>query len=218
MLKKETGGVPMQVFIAPNMDKEQPDPMRKPAPGMWHYMLQHCNTGVQPDLSSCFFVGDADGSSGTHSDSDKKFAEAVGIEFKLPEELFGPQEGKAGLDNTAARAGMEQAHAGTHPNAGLIQQFEQAATDAVSTGGENAGFKAGAYRKVARSLATFNEKVSHDNLKAVGKLQGIGKSSLDKIKRYLDTGSISEDTPQTAVDVERQVKLNKATEAALKFM
>lgn len=46
--------LPWQVFIAPAMAPG--DPMRKPAPGMWRFMAQHCNGGTQPGApatSSC---------------------------------------------------------------------------------------------------------------------------------------------------------------------
>jgi hypothetical protein len=38
--------LPWQVFIAPAMTPG--DPMRKPAPGMWRFMVEHCNGGIQP--------------------------------------------------------------------------------------------------------------------------------------------------------------------------
>ena len=42
-----------------------------------------------PDLSLSFFVGDAAGRKGDFSDSDKKFAEAVGVRFFNETEFFG---------------------------------------------------------------------------------------------------------------------------------
>lgn len=41
------------------------------------------------DLKESFFVGDAAGRPGDHSDSDKAFADAIGIPFMTPEEVFG---------------------------------------------------------------------------------------------------------------------------------
>jgi hypothetical protein len=38
--------LPWQVFIAPSMTAG--DPMRKPAPGMWRFMVENCNGGLQP--------------------------------------------------------------------------------------------------------------------------------------------------------------------------
>lgn len=38
--------VPLQCFMAPNMTPG--DSCRKPATGMWDYMVEHCNDGIQP--------------------------------------------------------------------------------------------------------------------------------------------------------------------------
>lgn len=82
-------GVPMQAFAATQKGPEK-DPMnyRKPLSGMWSYMVRECNGGVEPDLSACYYVGDAAGRPGDHSDSDKAFARAVGMAFFTPEEFF----------------------------------------------------------------------------------------------------------------------------------
>jgi len=42
-------------------------------------------------MESCFFVGDAAGRPGDHSDTDKVFAKAVGMQFYTPEEAFGAE-------------------------------------------------------------------------------------------------------------------------------
>lgn len=41
------------------------------------------------DLTKCFYVGDAAGRPGDFADSDKAFACAIGIRFRLPEDEFG---------------------------------------------------------------------------------------------------------------------------------
>ncbi|KAJ3092807.1 hypothetical protein HK102_002374 [Quaeritorhiza haematococci] len=69
---------------------------RKPCPGMWETFLTLCNTGVQVDLKECYFVGDAAGREAgwragakkDFSDSDRKFAANIGIDFLTPEEYF----------------------------------------------------------------------------------------------------------------------------------
>lgn len=82
-------GVPMQAFAATQKGPEKdPRNYRKPLSGMWSYMVQECNGGVEPDLSGCYYVGDAAGRPGDHSDSDKEFARAVGLDFFTPEEFF----------------------------------------------------------------------------------------------------------------------------------
>eukprot|EP00850_Spirogloea_muscicola_P019581 SM000194S04817 [mRNA] locus=s194:12758:15809:- [translate_table: standard] len=64
------------------------DPSRKPGSGMWHIFQGHLNGGVQIDLESSFYVGDAAGRASDHSAADRGFAEAVGLRFYQPEEIF----------------------------------------------------------------------------------------------------------------------------------
>ncbi|KAJ3331137.1 hypothetical protein HDU76_004003 [Blyttiomyces sp. JEL0837] len=91
-------GVPIIVFAA-----LEDDGARKPRIGMWQRFVQDYNDGIEVDLASSFYVGDAAGRPATaakrskdHSSSDLKFAMNVGMEFKLPEELY--------LDDKAERA------------------------------------------------------------------------------------------------------------------
>jgi len=86
-------GVPVTAFLAAGDDH-----CRKPATGMWDALVEHFSSGVEPDLSHSFFVGDAagrlaawDGNNKTKKDfsaSDRKFAKNVGIQFFTPEEVF----------------------------------------------------------------------------------------------------------------------------------
>ncbi|XP_024959936.1 polynucleotide 3'-phosphatase ZDP [Cynara cardunculus var. scolymus] len=81
--------VPIQVFIACGISKgKEEDPFRKPQPGMWRIMEQEFNSGIPIDMDQSFYVGDAAGRIDDHSDADKKFAEAIGLKFYLPEEYF----------------------------------------------------------------------------------------------------------------------------------
>jgi bifunctional polynucleotide phosphatase/kinase len=81
--------LPFQVFVATANEgpKFKDDPYRKAATGMWHFMVEHCNGGVQPDLDASFYVGDAAGRRRDHNDTDKGFAEAIPIKF-LTEDAF----------------------------------------------------------------------------------------------------------------------------------
>ncbi|XP_071730109.1 polynucleotide 3'-phosphatase ZDP [Rutidosis leptorrhynchoides] len=81
--------VPVQVFIACGVSKgKEEDPFRKPQTGMWRIMQQQFNSGIEIDMDQSFYVGDAAGRIDDHSDADKKFAEAIGLKFHLPEDYF----------------------------------------------------------------------------------------------------------------------------------
>ena len=89
-------GVPATVLIATASSKD-PDAhaCRKPGTGLWTLFKAGYNGGVEPDLASSFFCGDAAGRSATaaregdFSDSDRVFAEAVGLPFFVPEDKLG---------------------------------------------------------------------------------------------------------------------------------
>lgn len=72
--------VPMLVLCATAKDG-----FRKPATGAWKFAADalSASTGgkVAVDISSSFFVGDAAGRKGDHSDSDKVFAAHSGVKF-----------------------------------------------------------------------------------------------------------------------------------------
>ncbi|KAL8543986.1 hypothetical protein ACS0TY_004510 [Phlomoides rotata] len=82
--------VPIQVFIACGLGSGEPkDPFRKPKPGMWKIMEKEFNSGLPIDMDQSFYVGDAAGRPDDHSDADKKFAQAIGLKFYVPEVYFG---------------------------------------------------------------------------------------------------------------------------------
>jgi len=92
--------LPFQIFVATGRTarrSELPivDKFRKPAPGMWNFLIAHCNGGIPPEISSCFYVGGAagrprvPGRRADHSDYDIKFAENAGIKFITDEDYFG---------------------------------------------------------------------------------------------------------------------------------
>lgn len=80
----EAAGVPATVLIA-----TQKDSNRKPETGMWDFFTSNCNGGVEVDMGESYYVGDAAGRKYDFSDSDKMFAENVGLPFKVPEDVFG---------------------------------------------------------------------------------------------------------------------------------
>lgn len=61
------------------------DQYRKSETGMWKYLISLYNA---IDLNSSFYVGDAAGRPSDHSDSDLKFASAIGVSFYIPERIF----------------------------------------------------------------------------------------------------------------------------------
>ena len=72
-------GIPMQALCATQKGEKDPKNYRKPKSGMWAHFDSSLNGSVSPDLPTCFYVGDAAGREGDHSDSDKGFAVAVGV-------------------------------------------------------------------------------------------------------------------------------------------
>ena len=79
----------LDAFCATQKGPEKdPKGFRKPLAGMWDHFSSACNGGVAPNLNECYYVGDAAGRPGDHSDSDKGFAAAVGMRFYTPEAFF----------------------------------------------------------------------------------------------------------------------------------
>jgi DNA 3'-phosphatase len=73
--------LPMMVFMSTANDQ-----YRKPNTGMWFELLRFA-----PSINNGFFVGDALGRPGDHSDSDLKFAQAIGMQSYSPEQIFNRQ-------------------------------------------------------------------------------------------------------------------------------
>ena len=79
--------IPSFAFIATGKAKNNIDDIyRKPEIGMWTKLLTFL-----PKLEDAFFVGDALGRPQDFSDSDRKFAENIGIQWISPEDFFGTE-------------------------------------------------------------------------------------------------------------------------------
>ena len=69
-------GIPM-VVLCPTAK----DAYRKPGTAAWAFFTNQCNADVPVDLAASFFVGDAAGRKGDHSDCDLGFARNCGLPF-----------------------------------------------------------------------------------------------------------------------------------------
>jgi len=71
--------------------KSKDDPNRKPNIGMAKHCLEAYNLkkGEDFELSDCLMIGDASGKPGDFSDSDKKFAENLKIDYVDVDDLLG---------------------------------------------------------------------------------------------------------------------------------
>lgn len=77
-------GVPATVYAATLKDDN-----RKPETGMWTHFTTNSNDGKEVDKETSYYVGDAAGRQDDFASTDKEFAEAIGLTFKVPEDLFG---------------------------------------------------------------------------------------------------------------------------------
>ncbi|XP_058806617.1 uncharacterized protein F21D5.5 isoform X2 [Phymastichus coffea] len=83
-------GVPMQVYLAVGESI-----YRKPRTGMWQFLVDKKNDGIQVDKENSFYVGDAAGRPANasrkkkdHSLADRLLALNLGLNFQTPEEHF----------------------------------------------------------------------------------------------------------------------------------
>lgn len=204
-------GFPVMVLLATGDDEN-----RKPGVGMWEFWCSKLNGGVQPDKSQSFYCGDAAGRASDFAASDKGFASAVGIEFKTPEDLFGPSDAKVEVGAMAARGqGGEGEAAGPveckEHNKGLLAVFQGLADlfkDEV--------FKRSAYLRSGKIIAAFPDDIkSEAQLKGV---KGIGKGSLSIIKEWVSTGKCAELEQAGKAPAAEAAKTSAKAEEALKFI
>ena len=179
-------------FILATAAPDKARKYRKPQPGMWRAFVELINDGVEPDLADCLYVGDAAGRpqdiiASKINDGDKQFAEAVGIAFKTPEEVFGvPGKGKE--ENQAmGNAFMELAN-----------------LHAEKTESDKKFFKAKALR-VAGGKIKMLEKVVR-SVEDVDGVKGIGKMSKELVAEFLETGGLAEIEKINSGEYERERK------------
>jgi len=206
-------GVPCRVLLCPAREACS---FRKPETGMWDFFERELRGAGAPkiDRSQSVYVGDAAGREEDHNgkgaDSDRRFAESLGIPFLTPEEAFGQIKGKAPLSEEAWKAGVSAVKAAKEgneeqagPNGAVIGALSGLADKIFALIKEKPGclpgddttkwrFKATAYSNAAKAIAGgFTQKITLQNLKEVGKIPKVGKSTLDKIKDLLQTGKIA---------------------------
>mmetsp|Transcript_20548 Transcript_20548/g.57281 ORF Transcript_20548/g.57281 Transcript_20548/m.57281 type:complete len:356 (-) Transcript_20548:459-1526(-) len=181
----------------------QKDNLRKPEAGMWNFLCEHLSPDAKPDPKASFFVGDASHPDHKVGDSDREFANAVGMQYKDVKEVFGEEE-------------VPPAPGASGPNAELVKIFLQ-----LKEMNKDHAFKAKANEKVAMKLEEFPKKITMDKniLKEVNALEGVGKGSMEYIKEFLTTGKVSALAPLPADKVAKEgAGPSKAQEEALQFM
>lgn len=84
--------LPGKKYKAQSSSEEAHKKTRKPEVGMWEELVAYLKSSlgeeIELDMENSFFVGDAAGRDGDFLDSDKKFADNIGIRFEVPEMCF----------------------------------------------------------------------------------------------------------------------------------
>lgn len=191
--------IPIHIVIATS-DSKAGSAYRKPQTKMWEHFVKEMNCGVDPDLSASFYVGDAAGRPtdiNGGSDSDKKFAEGIGIEFKLPEDVFG-------------RVGRDE-------NDGMEKAFRELAEVFEQSDDENKIWKVRSAKKVADIIARFEDVITSS--KQLNNIQGIGPKTLLKVDEYLATGKLAEiDAIKPEIPTEKKKVIASKDEIGQKFL
>lgn len=175
-LLKDLEGIPINVLLA-TADSRAGSEYRKPGTKMWDHFVKEMNDGVEPNKGDCLFVGDAAGRPSdinNGSDSDKKFAEGIGIEFKTPEEVFGPMgEGKKEND-AMGRAFLELANVYLADYMDIPNKF----------------FKAKFLKSSGQYIVRHKDVItSSDQLKGI---KGIGEGSRKLVDQFLQDGELKD--------------------------
>ncbi|KAI7838301.1 hypothetical protein COHA_007871 [Chlorella ohadii] len=158
-------GTQVKVLLAPSMDA-----LRKPDPGMWHFLANRLNSGVPIDLRTSFYVGDDGGDAG--------FAAAVGLRCFRPASFF---KGGGGVGTKAAPAASA-----VQLNEGLVDVFGQMEQAYVERG--EPASKLAALRQAKQVIAsTAHEITCAADLQGV---RGIGPVTSSWIDEYCKSGRI----------------------------
>ena len=203
------GGAPFTLIYCTAATKDA-CPARKPGTGMWDFYTTVARPPAAPpvEAASSFYCGDAAGrgvgentatpADPDFADSDAAFAAGAGLEFKVPEDVFGPAEGlddfearvaAAGKgDAAAAAAGSPDRESGGGPggsgNAALAFLFRRLAA-------RSEGFKAVAFNRAAKAVEALDDAITDFAAFKKTKVPGIGKSCLALVEEWLNTGDIA---------------------------
>lgn len=122
-------GVPVQILVS-----TKGGIYRKPCTGMWTFLTEKLNGGLEVELSQSFYVGDAAGRAKDwapkkkkdFSCSDRLFAINIGLEFRTPEEYFvGYPTAKFSMPAFDPRAINPNTHLLTPPDAKLVSGSQE---------------------------------------------------------------------------------------------
>lgn len=173
---KELQGVPINVLLA-TADPRAGSGYRKPGTKMWEYFVKEMNDGVEPNKGDSLYVGDAAGRPSdinNGSDSDKKFAEAIGIAFKTPEEVFGPMGGGRKENDAMGRAFLELANVYLADYMDIPNKF----------------FKAKFVKASGQHILRHKDVItSSEQLKGI---KGIGEGSRKLVDQFLQHGELKD--------------------------
>lgn len=190
-------GIPINVLLA-TADVRAGSEYRKPGTKMWEHFVQEMNDQVEPNKEDSLFVGDAAGRPSdinNGSDSDKKFAEAIGIQFKTPEELFGPVGGGKKENDAMGRAFLELANVYLADYMDIPNKF----------------FKGKFLKSTGEYILRHKDVItSSDQLKGI---KGIGEGSRKLVDQFLEHGELK-DTQAIRSGTWEDPKERKKNEAA----
>ncbi len=144
------------------------DIYRKPQTGMWSVLKQMIT------VKSGFYCGDAAGRPQDFSDSDRKFAENIGIKFYLPEELFQKVERVERVSGVERISGVERV--GEVDTANQIE-LPSSKSMVILMGMPGSG-KSTYYRGSLEPLGYVH--ISRDELKTIPKMKKMVREALSR--------------------------------------